>query len=140
MNGHVLDDTKVHVKLKIAALWASTMFCYIYGDYFELYIPGKMQGMLQGRMEPLGPVTQEILLGTSVLMAVPSLMVFLSLVLPPLVNKWLNIGLGVFYTAIMLLIATQAGWIFYVLLAIIEATLTSLIVWFATRWPKQGQC
>jgi hypothetical protein len=139
MNIPVLDDVKVHVKLKLTALWASTMFCYAYGDYFELYIPGKMQGMLEGKMEPLGPVTQEILLGTSILMIVPSVMVFLSLVLPPLINKWLNIGLGVIYTAIMLLIAAKGGWSFYVFLAIIEAILTSLIVWFALRWPRQGQ-
>ena len=24
------------------------MFCYIYGDYFGLYPPGKLQGMLDG--------------------------------------------------------------------------------------------
>jgi hypothetical protein len=35
-----LDDIKVHVKIKISALWASVMFCYIYGDYFGLYKPG----------------------------------------------------------------------------------------------------
>ena len=59
------------------------MFCYIYGDYFGLYKPGALQGILKGEMGPLGPTTQGILLGTSVLMAIPSLMVFLSLVLSP---------------------------------------------------------
>jgi len=34
------------------------MSCFIYADYFELYVPGKLQGMLAGRMEPLGAVTQ----------------------------------------------------------------------------------
>ncbi len=29
-----LDDIKIHVKVKMAALWASVMFCYICGDYF----------------------------------------------------------------------------------------------------------
>ena len=33
-DGQVLDDLKVHVKLKISALWTSAMFCYIYADYF----------------------------------------------------------------------------------------------------------
>jgi hypothetical protein len=44
-----LDDIKIHVKLKLSALWASVMFCYIYGDYFELYKPGKLQN---GAQEP----------------------------------------------------------------------------------------
>jgi hypothetical protein len=29
-----LEDIKVHTKIKISALWASVMFCYIYRDYF----------------------------------------------------------------------------------------------------------
>lgn len=36
----VLEDVKVNVKLKLAALWASFMFLYIYVDYFHLYMPG----------------------------------------------------------------------------------------------------
>ena len=70
-----LDDIKVHVKVKISALWASLMFCYIYGDYFGLYKPGTLQDMLTGKMGPLGPTTQGILLGTSAMMAIPSVMV-----------------------------------------------------------------
>ena len=50
----VLDDIKVHVKFKIAALWTSVMFCYAYGDIFWLYRPGKLQEMLAGRMPPFG--------------------------------------------------------------------------------------
>jgi hypothetical protein len=38
-----LHDIKVHVKIKISLLWASVMFCYIYGDYFGLYKPGALQ-------------------------------------------------------------------------------------------------
>ena len=45
-----LDDVKIHVKMKISALWVSVMFCYIYGDYFGLYRPGTVQGMLEGKM------------------------------------------------------------------------------------------
>jgi len=41
-----LEDARVNTKTTLAALWASTTFCYIYGDYFELYIPGKLEAML----------------------------------------------------------------------------------------------
>lgn len=136
MGSSALEDSKVSIRAKISALWVSVMFCYSYGDYFQLYVPGKLQGMLEGRMA-LGTVTQEMLVGTSVLMAVPSLMVFLSLVLPPIVSRWLNVAVGLFYTAVMLLILYGGAWAFYMLFAAIEVVLTSLIIWYAWRWPRQ---
>ena len=43
--GAALEDIRIHVKVKISALWVSVMLCYIYGDYFGLYQPRKLQGM-----------------------------------------------------------------------------------------------
>ena len=129
------DDIKIHVRFKLFALWCSVMFCYIYGDYFELYQPGKLKSMIAAGMA-LGGVTQGVLLGMAAVMAVPSLMVFLSLVLPPRVDRWANIVVGTLYTAIMIA-AMKGGWRFYIFLGLIEITLTALIVWYAWTWPKQ---
>ena len=131
-----LEDTKVPVRFKLAALWTSVMFCYVYADYFQLYKPGELQGMLNGEMA-LGAVTQRMLVGTAILMAVPSLMIFLSLVLPVVVSRWLNVGAGLFYAAIMLLILFNGAWAFYMLFATIEVILTLLAVWYAWSWPRQ---
>lgn len=133
--GTALEDIKVHVKIKLAALWASVMFCYIYADYFGLYVPGTLQKMLQGKMGPLGPTTQGVLLGTSVVMAIPSVMIFLSVALKPNLNRWLNIIFGVIYTVIILI--TMWAWAFYIFFGIIEVVLTGLVVWYAWNWPKQ---
>src|SRR5437867_7490492 len=113
----VLDDIKIDVKIKLSALWASVMFCYIYADYFGLYVPGKLQGMLAGKMVPLGPATQGVLLGTSVMMAIPSVMIFLSVALRPKVNRWLNIVAGMLFTLIIL--TTMWDWKFYVFYGVI---------------------
>jgi len=129
------EDIKVHVRFKLFALWSSVMFCYIYGDYFELYEPGKLQAMTAGRMA-LGPISQGALLGMAAVMVIPSLMLFLSLVLPPQLNRWANITLGIVYTAIMIL-AIQGSWHFYIFFGLVEITLTLLIVWYAWTWPKQ---
>ncbi len=131
----MLDDIKVHVKLKLSGLWCSVMFCYIYGDYFELYQPGKLQEMLSGRTA-LGAATQATLLGMAALMTIPSLMVVLSLLLPATLSRWLNIVLGVLYSAIMVL-AIQGSWHFYVFFGLIEIALTVAIVWHAWTWPKR---
>jgi hypothetical protein len=132
----LLDDIRVPVRLKLSALWCSVMFCYIYGDYFELYQPGKLPEMISGKMA-LGAVTQGVLMGTATVMAIPSLMVFLSLVLPARVNRWVNIILGAVYTVIMIL-AIQGAWYFYIFFGLIEIVLTVLIVWYAWTWPKQA--
>jgi Family of unknown function (DUF6326) len=111
------------------------MFCYIYGDYFELYQPGKLQEMLSSRTA-LGAATQGALMGMAAVMAVPSLMIFLSLTLPAAANRWMNIVLGAMYSVIMVL-AIQGSWHFYVFLGLVEIVLTLSIIWYAWTWPKQ---
>jgi len=131
---HGLEDHKVNVKIKLSALWASVMLCYIYADYFGLYKPGKVQEILNGQFFGVGPTTQGVLFGASLMLAIPSLMIFLSVALPPVLNRWLNIVAGLAYTAIIL--KTMWGWVFYVFYGVIEISLTSLVVWYAWRWPK----
>jgi hypothetical protein len=131
---HGLEDPKINVKIKLSALWASVMFCYIYADYFGLYEPGKLQAILSGQFFGVGPTTQGVLLGASLMLAIPSLMICLSVALPPVFNRWLNIVAGAIYTAIIL--KTMWGWVFYIFYGVIEISLTSLVVWYAWRWPK----
>ena len=136
--GRSLDDMKIHVKIKLSALWAAVMFCYIYGDIFRLFQLGELQEMLEGKMWST-PVTQGLLVGTSIVVVIPSLMVFLSLVLRPDLNRWANILLGAAYTALMLFTMMSPGaWAYYIFLGIVEVALTVLIVWYAWSWPEQG--
>jgi hypothetical protein len=131
---NVLVDVKVGIKLKLAALWAATMFCYVYGDFFRLMQPGKLSAMLAGRT-PLGPVTPGLLLGFAIFMSIPAVMVFLSAALSARINRWSNIVLGGAYTFAIL--ATMPGaWSFYLYLGVVEAVLTATITWLAWTWPK----
>ena len=125
----------IPVRMKLSALWASAMFCYIYGDYFWLYYPGKLQDMLAGNMPPFGPVTEGVLLGTTIAMTIPALMIFLSLVLRHGPNRWANIILGVLYS--LFVAATMPGTAaFYLFLGTVDILLTATIVWYAWRWRK----
>ena len=132
-----LDEAPVNIRIKLAAAWTSVMFCYIYADYFGLYVPGELQRMIAGRMGPLGPTTQGVLLGTSVMLAIPSVMIFLSVVLKPVANRWANIVCGALYTLIILL--TMWRWAFFVFYGVIEVALTGWIVVCAWRWPRGRQ-
>lgn len=134
-NRPALADPPVSVRSKLAALWGAVTLCYLYGDYFGLHKPGTLQSMLDGRMGPLGPTTQGVLVATSLLMAVPCLMVFLSLVLPPRACRLANLLLGGLYTAVML-VSMPGAWWFYLLLGVIECALTLTIAVYAWRWPR----
>ena len=77
--GGALEDFQVPVKVKLSALWTAVMFCYVYGDLFRTLCAGPAARHAGGEsMGPLGPTTQGVLLGTSLMLAIPGLMVFLS--------------------------------------------------------------
>jgi len=42
MGSTALEDAKIPTRIKISALWTSVMFCYVYADYFQFYVPGKL--------------------------------------------------------------------------------------------------
>lgn len=138
---HQLDNFKVNVKIKLAALWTAVMFCYVYGDFFSLFVPGRLQKLMDGH-SGVGETTPYSLLSFAVLMTIPSLMIFLSVALKPNANRLLNLITGTLFTLIMLLIlATSINkWmLFYGYLALIEVLLTILVIVHAWNWPKQNQ-
>jgi hypothetical protein len=83
-------EFKIPTSLKLTSLWASVMFLYIYNDYFSMYIPGTIDGMAKGTFGPMGQATTAVLVGLSVMLAVPSLMICLSTILNPWLSRWLN--------------------------------------------------
>jgi hypothetical protein len=130
-----LVDPPVSPRLRLAAIWTSVLFLMIYADYFELYLPRKLPSMLEGRIGPLGPVTEGVMVGVTVLMSVPSVMIALSLLLPATVARWANITLGAVYIAITLMVI-QGAWQFYVVFGLLEITLLVCAIIIAWRWPR----
>ena len=129
-----LTDPPLPTRLKLSALWTSLTFCYLYGDYFGLYKPGKLQHMLEGA-GPMGPASQGSLLFVALLLVVPGLMVFLSLALPARSVRGLNISMAVFY-AVFVAITMPGAWWFYLAYSGIEILLCAVIAWMAWGWPR----
>jgi len=135
----MLENPKINIKIKLSALWTSLMFCYIYGDYFDLYVPGKVDGLISGENMLDSPTKLFI---ASIVLVIPSTMIALSIFLKPKINRILNIIFGIIFTLMMLLIAVTsltAWYSFYVFLAVLESIITSIIVWYAWNWPKKEQ-
>ena len=133
----MLENSKVNIKIKLATLWASALFCYLYGDYFQLYTPEKVNNLITGENNLDSPTK---LLIASIIMAIPSIMVGASIILKPKINRILNILFGSLFTLMMLFIGVNSmteWYSFYVFLAFLESIITFLIVYYAWKWPKK---
>jgi hypothetical protein len=136
-----LEDVNINIKIKLSALWVAVMFLYVYADIKALFRPGILEQMIAGELSIGGtgvPISQAFLLISAIIMAIPSVMIFLSLTLTAKANRWANIILGIVYTSIILMTLLSGGaWAYYVFYAIIEVVLTTLVVCYAWKWPKQ---
>ena len=132
----MLERLRTPTNIKLALLWASLMFLYIYNDYFGLYSPGKIARIGAGRIGPF-EASEPVMVTLSILLAIPALMIFLSAVLPPVVNRSLNVLLGLVYSVVevLTLIGSRLS---YQIVVSLEIVVTLLIIWFALRWPRQG--
>lgn len=131
-----LEDINVNVKLKIATLWASFMFLYIYVDYFALYMPGKIKGILAGKIFVFD-ISYVFLLIALISVTIPALMIFLSVALPAKVSRWANMIIAAVYIPYTLFNLAGEAWAHMVFGAVVEVVLLLLIISYAWKWPKQ---
>jgi len=133
----ILEDAKINIKIKLSVLWVTVMFLFAYVDIMGRYQPGHIEDVIAGKMGPF-PTTQVALLAAITLMAIPSLMVFLSIALKPKVNRWANIIVGILFIVVQLgSLFIGGAWVYYIFGSIVEVVLLSLIVVYAWKWPKQ---
>ena len=132
-NTEVYEDFKINVKLKISALWVAVMFCYVYGDYIQIYVPGILADAMAVKVTA---ETQLEFFAVALLMAMPSVMIFFTLVVQPKINRWLNIILSTLYIVILIATNLTETWVFYLFLTTIEVLISLAIIWYAWKWPK----
>ncbi len=128
------QDFWVNPRIKIAALWASVLFVFVYVDLFSLYRDDVRADIEAGTMSAF-TIGQGFLLGVTVYIVVPSLMVFLGLVLPAKVARLSNIVVAVLY-AVTIVGGAIGEWGYYVVGSITEAALLAVVVYYAWTWPR----
>ena len=132
-----LDDIKVNVKLKLASLWVSFMFLYIYVDFFAFYMPNKIDDITKGKVYVF-EITQGFIFVALVLATIPILMVFLSLILPVNINRLTNIIVAIILIPYMLFNLVGEAWLHMYFAAAVEVTLLGLIIFYAYKWPRHN--
>lgn len=132
---NALKDFTVSLNLKLATLWTSFMFLYIYVDYFHLFMPGALEDMAAGKVFVFH-ITQGFLLVALASVTIPTLMIFLSVALPANVNRCTNIIVAAVYIPYTLFNLVGEAWIHMVFGAVVEVVLLCLIIGYAWKWPR----
>lgn len=135
---NLLDNPPVSVQAKLAAAWTSFMFLYIYVDFFNLYKPGVVDGILNGLVWRFD-ISSTLLTIFLVSVSIPALMVVLSMSLPARVNRTTNLVVGSLLIPYSIFNAAGATWewaAFYGISIGIEVLLLAFILRSAWAWPR----
>jgi hypothetical protein len=126
-------NVPIPIQLKLAALWTSLMFVYLYVDYFHLYMPGMLPDLLRNRVHvfEVGP---GFLMAALSMVSIPALMICLSVLLPNRPNRWLNMGISALYVPFTIYNLDGLVWAHMVLGVVVELVLLGLIFGLAWRF------
>jgi hypothetical protein len=134
------QNERVNVKIILSALWIAVMFIYVYADIKTLFQPEIPQQIISGIVGGM-TINQSFLFAAAILMSIPPIMIILSLVLKPGINRWVNIIVS--FLHIVLIIITRfvpaKVWYYYIYYQSIEAIIHFLIIWYAWKWPTQEE-
>jgi hypothetical protein len=130
-----LEPFNVNVRIKISALWTSMLFVFAYVDLFSLYRRDFRADLEAGEVSGF-TINGSFLVGTTVYVVIPSLMVFVALILRPRASRIANIALGIVY-ALTIVAGAVGEWSYYILGSAIEVVLLAAVVYYAWTWPKE---
>jgi hypothetical protein len=130
------DKTK-NIKALLSTLWIFAVLNYLYCDVLALMDPTTLNQVIKGSVGGI-KVTQEFLLGASVLMEISMSMVLLSRVLSYRANRLANIIAGTITTLVQIssLFFGTKPTPYYIFFSVIEISTTAFIVWYAFKWSN----
>lgn len=117
------------VQIKLSALWGALMLTYLLGDVLRIFSGDFKAGEILGKQ-----ITQAMYLGMAILMVIPIVMLFLSLILNYPVNRWLNIIVAIFFFVFNLIGLPTYASAYDKFLIIVGLVFNGLTIWYAWRW------
>lgn len=115
-------------KYLLSASWAVVTLIYLYGDVLRIYSGDVAKSMANMNFN------QYAWLGIAILMLMPILMVFFTLVLPQPVSRWANIGVAVFFFLFNLLGLPTYPSLYDKFLLAVSLVFNVVTVWYAWKW------
>jgi hypothetical protein len=119
------------IREKLSALWIVVLLNMVFADILGFLNPEFLRGLMTGYAEGVR-VTQQLLVGSAVMVEIPILMVLLSRILKPTVNRWANFVAVPLTTAFIIVGGSTKP--HYLLLAAMELVCLALILRHAWQW------
>ncbi|MCC8247085.1 DUF6326 family protein [Saccharothrix luteola] len=130
-------DTPVDVKLVLCALWVTMLFVFAYVDIFGLFRADVLDAALDGKIANTAFAVDQVFLTTTLIYILPSiLMVVLTLLLAPRVDRIVNIVVSFLYLITIVVSCIGETWVYYLLGSLVEVVLLVVIARTAWRWPS----
>lgn len=132
---NTLQELKINTRLVIASLWTAMLFIFAYVDIFGFFRADVLQDALNGKVFVF-EANQLFFLFTTIYIVIPSLMVFLTLVLKANIAKITNIIFPLLYIVTIAGAMIDESWWYFLLGSALEIILLITIIMYAWKWPR----
>ena len=123
------ERTMPNTRIILSATWVVVTLIYLYGDVLRILHGGEKAKALANMN-----LNQFAWLGIAVFMLIPILMVFLNLVLPQPVCRWVNIIAAAFFFLFNLVGLPTYPPLFDKFLLAVSMVFNGVTVWYALQW------
>lgn len=120
----IMLDTRI----LLSGIWITVMLIYLLGDVLRIY-SGDFAHMAEGQQS-----TSTKWMLAAIIMLIPILMVFMSLVLPQPINRWANIIVAVGFFLFILVDLRSYPSAYDKFLLIVSMVFNGVTVWYAWNW------
>jgi len=112
------------------------LFVFAYVDIFGFYRADVLDAARDGKVATTAlTINQMFLTAALIYILLPSVMVVLSLVLRPRVNRMTNVVVSVLYSLTIVYSCRGETWVYYLLGSAVEVVLLLAIARTAWKWP-----
>lgn len=122
-----MGDTRT----RVSTLWIVVMFNIVFADILTFIKPGALQGLWAGQSGV--QITQGLLMVFAVLLEIPIAMIFVSRILRPAANRWVNTVAALITT--LFVVGGGSTDLHYVFFATVEVACMAMIVW--SVWSRR---
>lgn len=117
------------MRIILSASWVALMLTYLLGDVLRIYAGDFKAGEIAGRK-----ISQNLLLGIAILMAVPTIMIFMSLTLNYPEDRWTNILAAMIFFGFNLIGLPTYRSNYDRFLIIVGIAFNIVTIWYALQW------
>jgi hypothetical protein len=122
------------MQIKLSGLWVALMLTYLLGDVLRIFSGDFKAGEIGSAGGMV--LTKNMMLGISILMVIPIVMVVMSLMLNQPVNRWANIIIAVFFFLFNLVGLPSYPSMYDKFLIVVGLVFNVMTVWLAWNWVQ----